>query len=99
MAARIRFHPDAEDEYVAAVQWYEERVRGLGRRFEDEVDKALSTAAEAPGRWPVEGQGCRRVLLRRFPYRLVYLLEDEDLWVVALAHQRRRPAYWVGRLG
>ena len=99
MAVDVRFHPEAEDEFIAAMLWYDGRVPGLGVAFEDEVGDALSLIGESPTLRPLLKHGCRSVPLLRFPYHIVYMEgEDHRLWVVAVAHQRRRPRYWRTRV-
>lgn len=83
--------------------WYEARGAGLGDRLEAAVDEVVDTVLE----WPESGAvwsgwdsipvvGSRRVA--GFPHRLIYLVRATELVVVALAHQKRKPGYWRGRL-
>jgi plasmid stabilization system protein ParE len=87
---------------VAAARWYERHRAGLGSDFLAAVDTAVATIAEAPGIGsPVPGISdptIRRLPLRRFPYHVVYLEFPDRLQILAFAHDRRRPAYWVGRV-
>ena len=46
---------------------------------------------------PIERGDIRRLVLTRFPYKLLYSIEPDHLYVLAVAHQHRRPSYWVGR--
>lgn len=41
--------------------------------------------------------GIRKMLLRRFPYKLIYALVDDGLLIQAVAHGHREPEYWVER--
>jgi hypothetical protein len=51
--------------------------------------------------WPgvPEDLGVRRLLLPRFPFAIAYLVRDDDVVVLAMAHTRRKPAYWIRRVG
>jgi plasmid stabilization system protein ParE len=95
-----RFHADALAEYEAAATWYAERSIDASRRFVKLIEGAVATARE----FPLAGPGWRgradvRVrALRRVPYSVVYMLAAGQLVVIAVAHQRRRPGYWLGRL-
>lgn len=40
----------------------------------------------------------RRCLLNRFPYLVIFDNRPEEVLVVAIAHVRRRPLYWLDRL-
>lgn len=100
----MRFHDEARRELGEAALWYEERDRGLGTRFLDEVEQILAHIKRSPVlgmRWLVGGLPehveVRRLPLRKFPYLVVYIVEPEPT-VVAVAHGRRRPGYWTGRL-
>ena len=94
----VIFHTEAEAELRAAVAYYEEQRRGLDREFQAEVEAAIASIRQAPAAFPQhDEQGTRKQLLRRFPYTIFYLELEESIWVAAVAHQRRRPGYWIGR--
>ncbi len=103
MTLPIRFDAEAEDEFEAAALYYEERSRGLGTAFLNSVDDAVSRLREAPqrfGRLPgvPEELGVRRILVSKFPYSLVYLVLEDEIRVLAVAHGSKRPGYWTRRL-
>jgi len=95
---------EAEDELVAAERWYENRRPGLGREFRLAIDEAMERLNAAPLlasallSIPI-ALGARQVIVKRFPYSVIFIEHDADLWVVAFAHQSRRPGYWRNRLG
>jgi len=93
----VRFHPAARDELRHACLWYEERSPLSAVAFEQEVVAAVSRIAEAPMRYPVAEHGTRRLVLRRFPYNVFYRVGTEEIVIVAVAHQKRRPGYWAVR--
>ena len=82
------------------MEWYEGREEGLGTEFLEAARDALERAAERPAMFPtLRGHdGVRRVLLRRFPYMIVFLIRGNDLRVVAVAHQKQAPGYWSPRI-
>ena len=101
MRLPLRIADEADAELTEAVRWYEMHRAGLGADFLAAVDEAMArieentrTGARVPG---VEDQAIRRVFVRRFPYNVVYMELAGRLHVLAVAHDRRRPAYWVGR--
>jgi plasmid stabilization system protein ParE len=79
------------------LQWYDEREPELGVAFTEEIARALRLIRQAPDRWPRYGTRHRRILVRRFPYWVVYLPTDTRIWIVAVAHTSRRPRYWCAR--
>jgi plasmid stabilization system protein ParE len=70
---------------------------GLGHSFKEEVKKAISRIAEYPEAWPVVRGDIRKYLIHKFPYNLLYSIEKEHIVVVAVAHQHRKPDYWIDR--
>jgi toxin ParE1/3/4 len=91
-------HRDAEAELWEALSYYERQRPGLGREFRSEFEAALQRLRENPQAYAAEDDpGVRYCPLRRFPYSLVYVVLDDRIWVVAVAHHRRRPRYWTGR--
>jgi plasmid stabilization system protein ParE len=103
MSQRIIVLDDAEDELIAAERWYENRRPGLGREFRLAIDEAMERLNAAPlAAAPVLSipivLGARQVIVKRFPYSVIFIQHEGDLWVVAFAHQSRRPGYWRHRL-
>ena len=95
---RLLFHPAAVVELEEAHAWYTERSSSAAERFLAEVEHGLAEIAAAPERWPPYRIGTRRFLLRRFPYSLVYEIAEDRPRLLAIAHDRRRAAYWAVRL-
>ena len=92
------FHPAAEAELLESVGYYESKVPGLGGALIDEFEILVNLVCEAPKAWEVELEpDIRRAPLRRFPLSIVYRESVEGLQVLAIAHHRRRPQYWVER--
>lgn len=89
---------EAEVELWEAVAYYEDKSHGLGLAFQTEVERSVQTIAEYPERWPVRADSTRRYLIHRFPYVVVYTYQGDHVWIVAVAHCRRRPAYWTDRI-
>ena len=94
---RIAFHPEAQDELTSAAAFYNAQVTGLGDELTDEVDRALQLVWATPGLGTPIGREHRKWPVRRFPYDLIYRADEEGLFVLAVAHQRRRPGYWRDR--
>ncbi|MCO5164765.1 MAG: type II toxin-antitoxin system RelE/ParE family toxin [Planctomycetes bacterium] len=103
MTKPVRFLPGAETELRAAAEWYDDRT-GLGDELLAEVQVVTSKIIEMPGAFvPARGVrpsvGAREAVVKRFPYRLIFVELEHELRVVAVAHARRRPGYWRDRLG
>lgn len=95
---RARFTTHARAELLAEIAYYENRRTGLGSRFRTEVEATSENAAVSPNSGaPVAGVARRR-LLPTFPFGIVYTETDYGILVHAVAHNRRRPTYWIRRL-
>ncbi len=88
------FHPEAEAELAEAALFYESRVRGLGGSFSDAVERTIALIRQYPDLGADVGHAIRRTLVPGFPYAVVYRREPDSVLVLAIAHVRRRPAYW-----
>jgi plasmid stabilization system protein ParE len=62
-----------------------------------ELDLAIERIEDAPRRWPPYLGDTRRYLLRRFPFFVVFREVENRVQILAVAHARRRPGYWLGR--
>jgi plasmid stabilization system protein ParE len=89
---------EAEVELWEAVAYYEQQSTGLGLDFGAELEASLEAICYAPERWPLRPDGTRRYLTPRFPYVVVYLYLQGRVWVIAIAHCKRRPGYWTQRV-
>lgn len=91
------FHADAELEFNQAIDYYENIQPGLGNDFALEVYLTIQRVIEYPIAWPVFDGDIRRSLLRRFPYGVLYSIERESVFIVAVMNLHRAPDYWYGR--
>lgn len=93
------FHPAAEAEFLESVGYYESKVPGLGNALIEEFEAMAKLIGESPEAWQVEiDPNIRRAPLQRFPLSIVYREKSASFQVLAVAHDRRRPQYWLGRL-
>ena len=93
----VIFTQAARAELIAAQDWYESEVTGLGRRFRQAIDMLTKRMSENPRQFPTVFKNVRRALLRRFPYSLFFVVEDEALIVIACFHASRDPSQWQKR--
>ena len=87
----------ANAEYLEALVWYLERELEVADRFADEVARVLASIGENPRLWPEIEPGFRRALLRGFPYSLIFSIESDRAFVLAVVHHKREPGYWRDR--
>jgi toxin ParE1/3/4 len=94
----VTIHAAAEAEVETAVANYEAQREGLGREFRHGLESTIERIQNLPQAIaPVDDRGTRKRRLKRFPYTIYYVELDDTIWIVAVAHQRRRPGYWSGR--
>ena len=103
MTLAWREHAEALDEYRAAATWYETNRSGWGDVFMDAVDAAIESILDPSISWGFYRDRRRtpQVYSRSvpgFPFDIVYLRIDGEVYVVAYAHERRRPGYWTDRV-
>jgi plasmid stabilization system protein ParE len=88
---RLVYRPEAAADVRAAFEWYERQRETLGDEFLAELAKAEDTARANPLAFRTLRRDARRIMLRRFPYQLVYRFEADTVVVVACFHGRRSP--------
>ena len=97
MIKTVRLLPPAEQEMFDAARYYELQAPGLGQDFLDKVELALQDLVNSSERWPIVQDDIRRRLIRRFPYSLLYKIDQDAVVILAVMHQRRHPSYWLSR--
>ncbi len=96
--SRFRFLASARNELLEAIRFYEGRLKGLGAEFASHVHGAIEHLVAFPETGTPVTPRTRRWVLPTFPYTVVYLADGrEPLTIIAVAHQRRRPGYWLPR--
>jgi toxin ParE1/3/4 len=88
---------EARRDALEAFRYYEERQTGLGARFRDHLDVAISRIQRSPERYPLVYRNLRRTLVDRFPYLVFYQMAEDSLLVVAVMHARQNPKTWMSR--
>lgn len=96
---RYELHPEAALEHEEQVAYYEARAAGLGRRYHAAFRSAALRVCEAPHRYKVvRPPDIRRISLSGFPFSIIFRELVGIVQVLAVAHHRKRPRYWTGRL-
>ena len=95
---RAGFHPHAKEELSKAVAYYEKKKSDLGNGLLEAVMAAVGLIEEHLGVGRELDSGVRQVMIRRYPYSLLYSHSGASLMILAVAHNKRRPDYWLSRL-
>ena len=100
MSLRLIVRPEAERDILNAALWYEGREAGVGLDLTAEISAAVDRALENPLAYLLlrRHPHVRRVLARRFPYRIFYIVRPDAIIVFAVLHAAQDERYWLERL-
>ena len=98
MMRDYEFRSGAQDEVLAATQWFVERKPGVANEFVDELRKRIEQAMQFPGAGKRESGEYRSLPMGTYPFRMIYRLRNDTIEVIAVAHTSREPGYWRDRL-
>lgn len=93
----ILFHELAGRELLDARDYYDEMAFGLGKSFIRELERTINIIRKNSLAYPVIRDNIRKALIIKFPYALLYRIEKENIYILSVMHQKRRPNYWVNR--
>ncbi|MGZ3754500.1 MAG: type II toxin-antitoxin system RelE/ParE family toxin [Mucilaginibacter sp.] len=93
MTYTVKFYPKAEVEYLEAFNWYEERLQGLGERFEHCIEKKINAIVKNPLFYPNKKYDCRECKVVDFPYLIIYKIFPNEgvILIVSIFHTSRKP--------
>jgi hypothetical protein len=83
-----------------SAQYYNQQAPGLGIDFLEEIEKTLKLIEESPQRWLFYEENIHKYNMRRFPFSIYYIFEKDfdQIIIIAVAHQKRKPGYWKQRI-
>ncbi len=87
----------AFDELNDAIAYYEKQHTGLGLKLKEDFDRHVNRILDSPSVPRIRRGGYHRVNLRVFPYYIAYIVREDILWIIAVAHGHRKPEYWIER--
>jgi len=91
----VVFDPDARKEFLKAVQFYENCQKGLGQRFRIAIETSIEKISNNPFMYRILKVPFRRILLSKFPYAIIYSIEPDHIRIIAIAHTKRKPEYFL----
>ena len=97
MKYQIIIPPEAQSDLQSAFQWYEDQEESLGVEFLRCIDAAIFSINRSPKIYSQIYKSVRRALIRRFPYGIFYILDDNRIVVLAVLHVKRHPIRWQKR--
>ena len=94
---KVSYHAKAADEYVEAIDYYEDCQTGLGKQLTQEIDASIKLVLAFPTAWTLLEGEIRRILIRRFPFGLLYISRADEIYILAVMNLNRNPNYWKKR--
>jgi len=94
----VFFHQAVKEEFLNSRDYYDELVLGLGKPFVIEVERCINIIKSNPLAYPIVRQNIRKAVIMKFPFSILYKLEDDNIYILAVMHQKRKPLYWSSRV-
>jgi plasmid stabilization system protein ParE len=91
MKFEIIVQPLAEQDIRDAFDWYEDKRNGLGYDFLLHIDAGFELILRDPFAFPIEYKNTRKHLIKRFPFKIIYLIENDIVIILAVLHGKRDP--------
>ncbi len=103
MSRSIRFEPEALSDIARAARYYNRERKGLGGEFRQAVNRRILALRGFPNAGATAEHievslPLRQVRVRQFPYLVIYVVADDDVRIVAVAHEKRLPSFWIDRV-
>lgn len=92
---RSRFHEQAAGDLDEDVRYYNDASPGLGLQFLAEARAAVKLLERHPRLGTVVADEIRAKHLIRFPHTLLYALDEDEVVILAVAHQRQDLSRWI----
>lgn len=94
-----QLHPAAASEYLDSIAFYESRLAGLGASYMAEFEATMGKVCASPKSFPIDcPPDIRKAAMQRFPFNVLYREAGKAVQILAVAHHRRRPGYWLERV-
>ena len=91
------FHPEALAEYSEAVQYYAEQRTEIAQAFINAIEDAIFRIREYPNRYATIDEDIQRCMTRKFPFGILYTIEQDNILILAVMHCSREAGYWKNR--
>jgi len=94
---KVEFLEPAYIEYQEAIDFYNLQSKGLGDKFILEIDRTISIIINYPESFTEYTKHTRKASVSVFPYNIIYTIHKSYIEILAIAHQHRKPNFWVNR--
>ncbi len=97
MGRAIHLHPDAEIEFKESVIWYQKQQAGTDLEFVRCIDEAVQKIKRNPRQFPKVYKNLRRVVVKKFPFIILYDFSETEIKIYAVFHSKRNPRIFKRR--
>mgnify|MGYP001239686595 CR=1 FL=1 len=99
MSYRIKLLPEARQDILDSIGWYNEQKEGLGQLFYQAIKSRLAYISNNPLHYQISYRNIRNALVSNFPYQVHYWIEETSKLIIvfAITHTRRNPDVWNDR--
>ena len=95
---QIKIHELAAKEFDEAIEWYELQQEGLGKRFQTVVANQIKRI-KLNSKWFLkEESDIYKAYIPKFPYKILYTTDDNNIIIWAFMHLHRKPLFWQSRI-
>ena len=94
----VVFHPEAYDEMLESARYFENKTPGLGLDLISAIEESTRRIINFPESGSIERAKVRKSLVHGFPFTILYEAREDEIFIAAVMHQRRRPGYWRHRV-
>jgi len=97
MASNVVIHEDAQLEILNALEYYREISEDLSHDLLEKLQDAIAVISHHPHFYPVIRGAFRKINLSRFPFKIIFKLRGDEIFIIAFMHHKQRPTYWSKR--
>jgi len=95
---KLKFIHPSENEFIDAYNYYQDQLIGLGDQFLIEFNQSIKIIINHPKIWKKVGNRTRKSIIKRFPFLILYIFEENTIHITCIAHQHRNPEYYIQRI-
>ena len=94
----LSFHPEIAIDIKGSYNWYEKQLEGLGKEFLYELENGFEAIQNFPNAWANYQYDFKRYILNKFPFSIIYKEANEEIFIILVMHNSRKPNYWADRI-
>ena len=82
---------------MESIDWYDSQKNKLGRKFAKELQEIMKQVKNNPTRFPKIHQEIRKAVLKKFPYLIIFEVQNHTIFVLSIFNTHRNPDAWKER--